>query len=522
MNAASFYAVIVALGGFVFGLDLVLIAGTFEYTDVQFGLSTAEKGLIASGPGWGALAALTFAGALSDRLGRKKSLLLIAALYTVSAVGSGLAWGFWSLFCFRLVGGLAFTSLSLASMYIGEIAPAGSRGKLVGANQLNIAIGLTAGAWLSAQTAAAGASHAAWAAALNLNDQTAWRWMLGIEALPAALWFGLLLLIPESPRWLVLNHRPDQARAALGRILPAAQVPAAFDAIVNHLGDVGRRLSYLQQARLLASRRLWAALAVGLILAVVQPWTGMNAIQVFMPQIFEYTGRGATKLSDQFAVNLIGMFFTLLALLLIDRVGRRVILVGGLVVCAASLLVVSAGFGAATYAITPETVQAAADRVPATALEPLVGQVFTDERSFQAAVRTSVGDEAASAIQNVLNLRAVSIQAPLVLLGVVVFVCAYNFSVGPVLWILFSELFPTRVRALAITGCAWVTTVFGGILVPMIYPLQIERLGPALTFLVYGVVCLLGAAALAKLCPETRGRTIEEIEADVARLGGSA
>ena len=192
---AFFYSLIVAFGGFVFGLDLVLIAGTFEYTEIQFGLSAAQKGLVASGPGWGALIGLLFAGSICDRLGRKKALLLIAAIYSISAIGSALSGGLWSLFAFRLIGGLAFTSLSLASMYIGEIAPPNIRGKLVGANQLNIVIGLFAGSGINYLIASLAQTDPAWAQAILLNQDTAWRWMLGIEALPAALWF--LLLLPE-------------------------------------------------------------------------------------------------------------------------------------------------------------------------------------------------------------------------------------------------------------------------------------------------------------------------------------
>lgn len=519
-NSSVFmYALVVAFGGFVFGMDLVLIAGTFDYTEALFGLSAAQKGFIASGPGWGALAALTFAGYICDRIGRKKSLLLIAALYMVSAVGSGLAWDFWSLFFFRLIGGLAFTSLSLASMYIGEIAPPSIRGKLVGANQLNIAIGLTAGSWLSSQIAAFGNANAEWASVFMLNDQTAWRWMLGIEAVPALLWFGFLLIIPESPRWLVLNDRHEQAKRVLAKTIPADRVEQAFGEILQNLKDTHHSLSYVQQASLLFSRKLWIALAVGLILAVVQPWTGMNAIQAFMPQIFEYAGRGATKLQDQFTINLIGMFFTLFALLMIDRIGRRIILVGGLGVCTLSLFVVTYGFGTATYSLTPEAMQAVSAHIDTATLEPIAGQVFDNEMGFKQEVEQLVGADQYAVIEGMLSQHSVSMNANLVLLGIIVFVCAFNFSAGPVLWILFSELFPTKVRALAITGCAWVTTVFGGIIVPLIYPVQVEQLGSTLTFMVYGLFCLFGMISLAKLCPETKGKSIEEIEVEIERLG---
>ena len=275
-NAFAF-SLIVALGGFVFGLDLVLIAGAFDYIEVQFGLSAAQKGLIASGPGWGALAALLVAGRICDKIGRKKALLLIAALYTVSAIGSALASGIWSLFMFRLMGGLAFTSLSLASIYIGEIAPPSIRGKLVGANQLNIVIGIFTGSGLNYLIAEIGQTAPAWAEVILLNDQTAWRWMLGIETLPALVWLLLLLKIPESPRWLMLNNQPARAKAVLQRLTIPSQVEHEYNDIAKNLQNTEHSLSYAEQAKLLFSPKLRVALAVGLILAVVQPWTGMNA-----------------------------------------------------------------------------------------------------------------------------------------------------------------------------------------------------------------------------------------------------
>lgn len=513
------FALIVAFGGFVFGLDLVVIAGAFGYLDAQFGLSAAEKGLIASGPGWGALAALTCAGYICERIGRKKTLLLIAGLYTFSAIGSALAWGTASLFVFRLIGGLAFTSLSMASMYIGEIAPPEMRGKLVGANQLNIVIGIFAGSGLNYLIAEIGASSPAWADLIMLNDATAWRWMLGIETLPALLWFGLLLRIPESPRWLALNARNEEAREVLAKVLPAKEVAREYEQITTNLAGTGHSLSYLQQFKLLISPKLRVALWIGLILAVVQPWTGMNPLQSFMPQIFEYAGRGETKLYDQMIVNLVGMFFTLFALLLIDRIGRRVIIIGGFTACALGWAIVVFGFSTATYEVTPQVIAAVESSGEVAPLQPLAGQTFDNELTFKNEVREAVGVELYREIEADLMRHGVSMNAHLVLGGIILFACAYKFSAGPILWILFAELFPTKVRAVAITGCAWVTSVFGGVVVQQLYPLQIESLGSTLTFTIYGAFCFFGMLALAKLTPETKGKTIEEIEVEIGRAG---
>ncbi|MBK1875967.1 MFS transporter [Pelagicoccus mobilis] len=516
---AFFYSLIVALGGFVFGLDLVLIAGTFQYTKIQFGLSAAEIGLIASGPGWGALAALLFAGYISDRFGRKKTLLLIAALYTVSAIGSALAAGLWSLFAFRLIGGLAFTSLSMASMYIGEIAPPAIRGKLVGANQFNIAIGTFAASGLNFLIANSAASSPAWASLIALNEDTAWRWMLGIETIPAVIWFLLLLKVPESPRWLILNDKVNEAKKVLSRITDPDKVQEQFDQIVLNLKDTHHSLNYAQQAKLLFSPKLKIALYVGLILAIVQPWTGMNALQSFMPQIFEYAGRGETKLYDQMIVNFISMFFTLLALFLIDKIGRRKILIGGLSACALSWFVIAYGFGSATYSVTPEVIAAVSEEIDPAKLQAIEGKVFQDELTFKTELMQLVTADEYRTIEGPVFNHGVSMNALLVLTAIIVFACAFSFSAGPILWILFSELFPTKVRALSITGCAFVTSVFGGVVVPQLYPIQVETLGSTTTFFIYGAFCFFGMIALAKLTPETKGKSIEEIEVEIERLG---
>ncbi len=404
-------------------------------------------------------------------------------------------------------------------MYIGEIAPPSIRGKLVGANQLNIVIGLFAGSGLNYLIAGLGQSTPEWASAIMPNEHTAWRWMLGVETIPALIWFFLLLKVPESPRWLILNGQPEQARTVFGQLAPADQVGPQFDEISNNLRDTDHHLSYAEQAKLLIGSKLRGALLVGLILAVVQPWTGMNAIQSFMPQIFEYTGRGETKLYDQMIVNLIGLFFTLFALLVIDRIGRRIILIGGLSACAIGLGIVAYGFGNATYAVTPEVLTAVSEHIDPTILQPIVGTEFTDELFFKEELQKLVGPDAYRTIEGGVMLHGVTMNAHLVLVGIILFACAYKFSAGPVMWIMFAELFPTKIRALAITGCAWVTSVFGGVVVPQLYPLKIEYLGSTLTFLIYGTFCFLGMLALAKLTPETKGKTIEEIEVDIERLG---
>ncbi|WP_448250151.1 MFS transporter [Thalassotalea agariperforans] len=509
---ALFYAFIVSIGGFIFGLDIMLISGTFQYTSIEFGLTALEKGNIAAAPNYGALIALLVAGFFCERLGRKKTLQIIAALYVISAVGSALAPSYFWLFSARLIGGLAFTSLSLASMYIGEIAPANIRGKLVGLNQLNIVLGILAATILNYYFVDIASSGAQWAADIGLNQQTVWRWMLGIEILPALIWFALLFLIPESPRWLVLNHKQAQAHKVLEKLIPKDKIEHEYQQIVHSLENTDHSLSYMEQLKLLFGKGIRVALVIGVLMAAIQALSGMNAVLSFMPMIFQQVGGGADAFVQSIWVSLIGCFFTVIGLVLIDKLGRRLILLGGLIACTVSMALVTYGFYDATYTITADALSKLATTIDTTTLSSIVGIQYGSDIEFKAAVINLIGQSNFTLIETDLLFAATDIQGMLVLIGIVVFVCSYNFSLGPILWILFSEIFPTKVRAIAITSSALVATIFGGIIVPTFFPWQLENLGATLTFLVYGSFCLIGFVIMAKLIPETKGKTIEEIE----------
>lgn len=510
------YAFIVAIGGFIFGLDLMLISGTFQYTTIEFNLTAIQKGNIAAGPGWGALIALLFAGYFSDRFGRKNTLLVIAALYTISAIGSAWAPSVEWLFAFRLVGGLAFTSLSLASMYIGEIAPPTMRGKLVGINQLNIAIGILVASLFNYWVVGIVENNASWAAAINLNDGNVWRWMLGVETIPALIWFGLLMFIPESPRWLMINGKHDNAVQVMKKITPAEEVNEEIKQIEENLKDTSHTLTYKEQAKALLGKKMRIAVLIGLIMGIVQPLTGMNAALAFMPVIFAQTGGAENAFWNTMLVSFIGMFFTLFALFLIDRIGRRIILLGGLATCALAMALIAYGFNTAIYEITPDALTYVASNIDTALLTPLLETPFNSELNFKSTVLELLGKQQYDLIESDLLVHAVTMNGALVLAGLMLFVCSYNFSVGPILWILFSEVFPTKVRAVAITSSAFIASVFGGVLVPAMFPWQVENLGSATTFLIYSGFCVGGLLLMTILCPETKNKTIEEIEQELA------
>ncbi len=515
-NAIS-YALIVSLGGFIFGLDIMLISGTFQYTSIEFGLSALQKGNIAAAPSWGALTALLIAGYVSERLGRKKALLIIAALYVVSALWSAVAGSYTELFVARLIGGLAFTSLSLASMYIGEIAPPAKRGFLVGMNQFNIVIGIFVASLVNYMLVNALANNAGWVTSLGISDTNVWRWMLGFEAVPAIIWLLLLLRIPESPRWLCLKGQQDKAKAALAKISSDEQeVQSQLAEIESSLDSEEKSRSYLDQVKMLFSKKMRLALYIGVFMAVVQALSGMNAILYFMPTILQQVGGGQSAFLQSVVVNLIGMSFTLLSLLLIDKLGRRKILIGGLVVACAAMAAVTYGFYDATYTIAADSLSAFAASIDTSLLQPLVGVEYSSDIAFKSAVIEQIGQEKFALIESELLLAATDIKGMLVLVSIIVFVCSYNFSLGPILWILLSEVFATKVRAAAITACGFIAAIFGGILVPTMFPIQLESLGAMNTFLTYTIFCVIGLVVMSIIAPETKGKSIEEIEKELS------
>lgn len=515
------YALIVSLGGFIFGLDIMLISGTFQYTSIEFGLTALQKGNIAAAPSWGALAALLCAGYLSERFGRKKTLLTIAALYIVSALWSAIAGSYFELFVARLIGGLAFTSLSLASMYIGEIAPPSKRGFLVGMNQFNIVIGIFVASLVNYMLVNSLSDGVAWITALGVSDANVWRWMLGFETVPAVIWFLLLLGIPESPRWLCLKGQSDKAKEALIKISANEQeATAQLAEIEASLDSEEKSRSYLDQVKDIFSKKMRLALYIGVFMAVVQALSGMNAILYFMPTILQQVGGGQSAFLQSVLINLIGMSFTLLSLLLIDKLGRRKILIGGLIVACAAMATVTYGFFDASYMIAADSLSALGASIDTSLLQPLVGVEFSSDIAFKSAVIELIGQKKFALIESELLLAATDIKGMLVLVSIVIFVCSYNFSLGPILWILLSEVFATKVRAAAITACGFIASIFGGILVPTMFPIQLESLGAMKTFLSYTVFCAIGLIVMSLITPETKGKSIEEIERELAAKSG--
>lgn len=509
-SRAVFSAVVVTIGGFIFGLDAALISGGIGQITEQFALSDLELGAVVSAPGFGVLLALTVTGILCDRIGRRRTLLIIATLYLLSAIASALAPNFIALLLARGLGGLAFTSLSVASIYIGEVAPAPMRGRLVALNQLNIVIGLSVAFFVNFGLFSLAGSGASWVQQWGIADET-WRWMLGAEILPALLWLIGLVKIGESPRWLYRKGAIAEAEAEAARLYP----PATAQEVIAELRADEQPQAGFPLRELLAmlfGTHLRKALFVALLVSLVQPLTGINAILFYAPLVFEQVGIGENAaLAQAVIVGLVSVLFTAIALALVDRLGRRFLINTGLTAAGLSLLLCWWAFSQASYILDAADIQALADVVDSQQLTALAGQAFPSDVAFKAAMVDALGFDVARAREGELIAAAITVNSTAVLVGVIAFIAAYNFSIGPVLWIALSELFPTRVRSVAVTGCAFVVSLMS-YLVQQFFPWQLANWGAANVFLFYAAIILVGLVMLAWKLPETKGKTIEEIE----------
>ncbi|MEO0472843.1 MAG: MFS transporter [Bacteroidota bacterium] len=506
-----FYATVVAIGGFLFGLDAALISGTINFLTQEFSLTDWQVGTAVSAPGLGVLIALPIAGYASDLLGRKKTLLIIAGLYLISALGSALAPNYGMLVAARLLGGLAFSSITLASMYIGEIAPAKWRGQLVSMTQINIVIGLSAAYFINYLILQLTHSEAAWVDNLGIRTSP-WRWMLGTEILPAMLWMLMLLFIPRSPYWLLLKGKQDEAEAALRKMNPPGVIPQKIAEIQESLAQISGPRSLGSQFKKIFGRPMRLTLIIAATIAIAQQATGINAVLFYAPTIFEQLGIGTDAAFMQAIwIGLTGLVFTALALWLIDKLGRRPLMIWGMLWIVASLAICSLGFHLADYSLSREAISEWPDQVQQQQLEPLVGTVFGSDTAFKLAVQEALGESAAREQIGTLLQKAANLNTTLILLGILSFIAAFHFSVGPIMWVLLSEIFPISVRGIAIPLFALLSSVIN-YLVQQFFPWQLAQMGSAAIFLFYASMVAIGLLVLFRFLPETKNLSIEEVQ----------
>lgn len=428
---------VATLGGLLFGYDTAVIAGAIDYMVEKFTLTPAMKGWITSNILLGCAAGAILAGPLSDWLGRRRLLLVTAILFGVSAIGTAVPANLTQFVFFRILGGLAVGAAALvAPIYIAEIAPAHLRGRLVSLQQIAIISGMVVVAIVNWFIALQG-DH-------TWNVYWGWRWMFGSETLPALLFLFCLGLVPESPRWLAKQGFIEEAREVLTRTSGAVRAAWEIDQIQQTIAEETGRLSELFEP---GYRKL---LFIAIILAVLQQVTGINAIIYYTPTIFRSSGStDIMALAWTILTQTVNLTFTLVAIAVIDSLGRRPLLLLTSVAMAISLV--------------------------------LLGLAF-----YQRLPSLWVG------------------------LFVQCYLASFAIGMGPVVWVVLAEIFPTRTRGLAM-GIATVALWLADFLITQTAPMMYDSWGPAYAFWSYAVLCVVCFFFVMVFLPETKGKTLEEI-----------
>lgn len=503
-------ALTVAFGGFLMGFDASVISGVVGFIEPEFTLSKLQVGWAVSCLTLTATLGMLISGPLSDALGRKRVLVISAVVYAVSAILSAFAHSFWFLVVARMIGGFGVgASLIVAPMYIAEIAPARLRGRMVSFNQLNIVIGISAAFFSNFLVLQFGKSEAGWAQALQFGPHN-WRWMLGLETLPAVFYFFSLFAVPESPRWLIMRGRGAEALAIFKRAIGVADAEIQLQTVEASIAaEAGHQKTPLSELFLPAMHRV---LLIGLVIGIIQQITGINAVFFYAPMIFQQSGLGTdAAFSQAVVVGLINLVFTVVAIGLVDKLGRKPLLAIGLAGITISMLVLGSSFGSATYQLRPESLTKLPDTLEVAQLQPLLEQTYYSDVAFKRALQEALGAAQAQQFESELIPRAIHVNASLILIGILGFVASFAVSVGPVMWVLFSELFPNRVRGLAISFVGLVNSSVS-FLVQLIFPWELANWGSAPTFFIYGGFAAIGLVFVLAKLPETKGRTLEELE----------
>lgn len=516
-NNAALYATIVAMGGFLFGIDAALISGTVNFIQAEFSLSDLQLGMAVSAPGLGVLVALPFAGWVANRFGRKKAIIIIAFLYLFSALFSALAPTFWILVSARFLGGLAFSSITLASMYIGEISPPKLRGKLVALTQMNIVVGLSAAYFINYLIMMAINSESAWVEAIGL-DQYTWRYMLGTELIFALIWLGLLIIIPESPSWYVYKGRIEDAKKVLAKLYQPEEIDHHVEEMQESLKISKEDKSIISQIKGIFSKSMRVTFIIAITIAIAQQATGINAILFYAPTVIEQIGLG-TDAAFQQAIwfGVISVIATALSLLLIDRLGRKPMLLGGMIWIVISLGLCSWGFSSAKYSLSSEAISELSEVPDSEKLIEIAGIEYGSDIAFKKALNETVGEEIARDHSGVLLQKAADLNAILILLGLISFIAAFQFSVGPIMWVLFSEIFPIAIRGIAIPFFAIISSLVNWV-VQYFFPWQLNNMGGGMIMLTYAIIVTIGLVILSIFLIETKNISIEEIQLKLQKV----
>ncbi len=439
-------ATVAAVGGLLFGYDTAVIAGAIGFLQIKFDLSPVMTGWAASSAIWGCVFGALLAGYFSDRFGRKKVLLVTAIIFASSSLASAIPQNLTQFVLARFIGGVGVGAASILSpLYISEISPSKIRGKLVTIYQIAIVVGINL--IYVVNYFIAGSGDDLW------NVNVGWRYMMASEVIPSLLFFFLLLLVPESPRWLATKNNNRAALQILNRINGAKQGEAILRAIASTLQEERSSL------RKFLNSEFRNVLTIGIVLAVFSQITGINSIIYYAPEIFKSVGFSTE--SSFFQTIIIGLTitsFTFVALLLVDRLGRRKLLLWGVAGMAFFLFI--------------------------------IGWVYY------------------------LNI----VGGPWLLISVLGFIACFGASLGPIPWVIMSEIFPNKVRGVAMSISVlflWLSIVA----ITQFFPVLLGSIGGAYTFWIFMVNAIVLLLFVWKKIPETKGKSLEEIEAQLKGKG---
>jgi MFS transporter, SP family, arabinose:H+ symporter len=435
-----FWSIVVALGGFLFGFDTAVISGAEQDIKVEWALSDILHGFAIGMALWGTVIGAIVGGIPAEKFGRKKTLFVIGILYLISALGSALAPGIGTFMAFRFLGGLGVGASSVvAPMYISEIAPAKTRGRLVATFQFNIVLGILI-AYLSNYL-------------LQSMGESSWRWMLGVQAIPSILFIVLILFVPESPRWLIV-HRDDTERA---RAILQVSDPEGAEEAISYIHKSVAEEKQRESLGAFFSGKFSIPILMAFLIALFNQLSGINAIIYFAPRVFELAGisKDAAFLQST-GIGLVNLIFTLLGLYLIDRLGRKKLML----------------IGSIGYIISLASVAAA----------------FYFEYSG----------------------------GMIVPLLVFLFIASHAIGQGAVIWVFISEIFPNNVRAYGQSlgsSTHWILAAA----ITTAFPFLAAKFGPAPIFLFFAFMMVLQLIWVLFKMPETKGVPLEQLEARLVK-----
>jgi len=453
MGYVAFISVVAALGGLLFGYDTAVISGTVSQVTAQFQLTTLLSGWYVGCALVGSIIGVVFAGELSDKFGRKNTMILSAILFTVSGVGCAISKNFDQLVIWRMLGGAGIGIVSIVCpLYISEISPAKHRGRLVSLYQLAITIGFLAAYLMNYYLLEISADYVSSSPVMQkIFGSEIWRGMLGFESLPAILFLVVIFFIPESPRWLIVRNREKDAVNIFSKIYNEKQD------ITFQVNETKQMLQHQEKSdwKMLFQPGIRKAVIIGCAIAILGQFMGVNAVLYYGPSIFEQSGLSSgDSLFYQSLIGVVNMLTTVLALLIIDKVGRKKLVYFGVTGMILSLILIG--------------------------IYSLNGEAW--------------------------GLTSIFL---LVCFLAYIFFCAV--SISAVIFVFLSEMYPTRIRGLAMS-IAGFSLWIGTYLIGQLTPWMLETLTPAGTFFLFAVMCVPYMLIVWKLMPETAGKSLEEIE----------